>query len=98
MTVMDVPFWDYGQGRLRQTAGTVLRFATDPGIDALRERFARVVAWCPTLRRRVVASPGGILRPRFVDDDEFDLEWHVRETAVAEPRDEAALWRTISDL
>lgn len=95
---MDVPFWDYGQGRLRQTAGTVLRFATDPGIDVLRERFARVVEWCPTLHRRVAPSPGGLLRPRFVDDGEFDLEWHVRETAVAAPRDEAALWRTVSDL
>lgn len=98
MTVMDVPFWDYGQGKLRQTAGTVVRFATDPGIDVLRERFARAVEWCPTLRQRVAPSPGGLLRPRFVTDADFDLEWHVRETPVAEPRDEAALWRTVSDL
>ncbi|MFN8103812.1 MAG: wax ester/triacylglycerol synthase family O-acyltransferase [Acidimicrobiia bacterium] len=98
MTVMDVPFWDYGQGKLRQTAGTVVRFATDPGIDVVRERFARAVEWCPTLRQRVAPSPGGLLRPRFVADADFDLEWHVRETPVAEPRDEAALWRTVTDL
>jgi len=98
MSVMDVPFWDYGQGRLRQTAGPLIHFATDPGIDVVRERFARLVEWCPTLRRRVVPSPGGLLRPRLVDDPDFDLDWHVREAPVAEPRDEAAMWRTISDL
>lgn len=98
MTVMDVPFWDYGQGKLRQTAGTLVRFSTDPGIDVLRDRFARAVEWCPTLRRRVVPSPGGLLRPRFVADADFDVEWHVRETPVGEPRDEAAMWATVSDL
>lgn len=98
MTVMDVPFWDYGHGLLRQTAGTVIRFATDPGIDAIREGFARAVQWCPTLQRRVLPSPGGVLRPRFVDDPDFDIDFHVRESPVPEPRDEAALWRAVSDL
>jgi len=98
MTVMDVPFWDYGMGKLRQTAGPVFRIDGEPDHSVIRDRISRAVEWCPTLRRRVVPSPGGLLRPRWVDDADFDLDYHLRSVRVEAPGDEASLWRLVSDL
>jgi len=43
----------------------------------------------PTARRRLVNVPFGIDRPYWIEDENFDLEYHVREVGLPEPHD----WR-----
>jgi diacylglycerol O-acyltransferase / wax synthase len=51
-------------------------------------RYRQVVRWLP----------GGIGRPVWVDDAHFDLQHHVRHTALPAPGDEADLTRLIGRL
>jgi diacylglycerol O-acyltransferase / wax synthase len=53
--------------------------------DAL-ERYvgARLVA-VPRFRQRVRTVPGGIARPVWVDDDDFDLTHHIRRSVLPKP-------------
>ena len=43
----------------------------------------------PTFRRRLTELPGGLHMPYWVDDPDFDLEYHVRHIALPQPGD----WR-----
>ena len=45
----------------------------------------------PTFRRRLTELPGGIHMPYWVDDPDFDLEYHVRHIALPQPGD----WRQL---
>lgn len=45
-------------------------------------------------RRRVAALPLRLARPYWVDQDGFDIEYHVRRTALPKPRD----WRQLTAL
>jgi len=49
--------------------------------DLLRERLYLV----PLLRRRVVEVPFGLDQPYWIEDGEFDLEFHLREVALPAP-------------
>jgi WS/DGAT/MGAT family acyltransferase len=45
----------------------------------------------PLLRRRLAGVPFGLDMPYWVDDPDFDLEYHVRELALPAPGSEAQL-------
>ena len=45
----------------------------------------------PNLRRKLVYHPLGLDEPRLIDDPDFDVEFHVRHTALPKPRD----WRQL---
>jgi WS/DGAT/MGAT family acyltransferase len=45
----------------------------------------------PTFRRRLTDLPGGLHMPYWVDDPNFDLEYHVRHIALPHPGD----WRQL---
>lgn len=45
----------------------------------------------PIFRRKLVTVPGGLDRPYWVDDPDFDLEYHVRHIALPKPGD----WRQL---
>ena len=44
----------------------------------------------PRLRQRVLDLPGGLARPLWVDDDQFDLDFHLRRAAIPAPGRPAA--------
>lgn len=52
---------------------------------AVRERFGSLVGHVEPLRRRVVEVPFGLDHPYWVDDDEFDIDYHVRQIGLAPP-------------
>ncbi len=56
-------------------------------MDLFEERIHLV----PVLRRRLVQVPLGIDQPYWVDDENFDLEYHVRELALPRPGSDAQL-------
>jgi diacylglycerol O-acyltransferase / wax synthase len=39
----------------------------------------------PRLRQRVLPVPGNLARPLWVDDDRFDLDFHLRRAAIPSP-------------
>jgi diacylglycerol O-acyltransferase / wax synthase len=53
------------------------------------ERFTRVVEsrlpLVPLLRRRLVEVPLGLDQPYWIEDPDFDIEFHVRELALPSP-------------
>jgi diacylglycerol O-acyltransferase / wax synthase len=49
----------------------------------------------PRLRQRVLSLPGGLTRPIWVDDDHFDLDFHLRRAAIPQPGGRLQLERAV---
>ena len=52
----------------------------------------------PFLRRRLVRIPLGLDHPRWIEDPDFDLAYHLREAALAGPGTDAQLAEFVADL
>jgi diacylglycerol O-acyltransferase / wax synthase len=52
----------------------------------------------PVLRRKLVTVPFGLDHPYWIDDADFDLDFHVRETAVAPPGNDQQLGELVARL
>jgi diacylglycerol O-acyltransferase / wax synthase len=77
-----------------ESASTPMHLATvevfDPPEDGFdyRRLVALVgdrLAFVPRYRQRLMNVPGGLARPVWVDDDDFDITYHVRQSAVPRP-------------
>nr|MBA2444612.1 wax ester/triacylglycerol synthase family O-acyltransferase [Nocardioidaceae bacterium] len=60
-------------------------------LDGLREVLEPRLHLAPMLRQRLVTVPLGLARPYWVDDPDFDIEFHLREIALPQPGDDAHL-------
>jgi diacylglycerol O-acyltransferase / wax synthase len=58
-------------------------------LDMVRRRLGMV----PHFRRKLAFVPFGLGRPVWVDDSHFNLEYHVRQTALPQPGDAQRLKR-----
>jgi diacylglycerol O-acyltransferase len=67
-------------------------------LAALRDLFADRVGLVPVLRQRLQEVPFGLDQPYWVDDEDFDLEFHVREIALPRPGSDAQLAEQVSRL
>ena len=67
-------------------------------LAALRDLFAERVGLVPILRQRLLEVPLGLDQPYWVDDEDFDLEFHVREVALPRPGSDAQLTEQVSRL
>jgi WS/DGAT/MGAT family acyltransferase len=54
--------------------------------------------YLPRYRQRVVEVPGHLARPVWVDDVDFDLNYHVRRSALPEPGTDAQLFDLVARL
>ena len=68
--------------------GSVQLFEAPPGgfdherlVRLIRER----IAYVPRFRRRLRGVPGGLANPVWVDDESFDVTYHVRRSALPRP-------------
>src|SRR5271156_4365973 len=52
----------------------------------------------PVLRRKLLNVPFGLDQPYWVDDPDFDIEYHVREIALPRPGSDAQLTEQVSRL
>jgi diacylglycerol O-acyltransferase len=64
----------------------------------LTEVLAERVPLVPVLRRRLLNVPFGLDQPYWVDDPDFDIEYHIREIALPRPGSEAQLTEQVSRL
>jgi WS/DGAT/MGAT family acyltransferase len=73
--------------------GVVLFQAPDAGFD--HEQLLRLIeeriALVPRYRQKVRWVPGRIANPVWVDDEEFDVAYHVRRSALPRPGSDAQL-------
>lgn len=73
----------------------------DPSYDPYREyrvRMERALHDYAPLRRRLVEVPFGLDHPYWVDDPDFDLDFHIRHLAVPPPGDVGELNALIARL
>jgi WS/DGAT/MGAT family acyltransferase len=93
LTALDATFLDVEQDRAAHMhVGLVAEFEGPPPAAAdlnafVESRLHRV----PRYRQRLRFVPFGQGRPVWVDDADFDLEYHVRHTALPSPGGEAQL-------
>lgn len=80
-------------GSVNMAVGGMLLFEDGPGLT--REQVAaRVEArlhLVPRYRQRLYSTAAGFANPVWVDDDDFDLGWHLRRAVLAAPGNDAQL-------
>jgi WS/DGAT/MGAT family acyltransferase len=62
--------------------------------DVLGRRLPQV----PVLRRKLLSVPFGLDQPYWIDDADFDIEYHIREIALPRPGSDAQLAEQIGRL
>jgi diacylglycerol O-acyltransferase len=88
LSARDVAFLAEENNRHPLHVATVAILAPGPGgfdyqtlVDLINER----ISFVPRYRQRLVTAPTPLARPVWVDDDDFDLTYHVRRSAVPRP-------------
>src|SRR5437868_10903332 len=79
----------------------VLDVTTVPGgydIERFRHELASRLHLLPPFRRRVVEVPGGLHHPVWIEDPDFDLDYHVRRVGVPAPGGPREFGDLISDI
>src|SRR2546423_1944453 len=73
--------------------GAVLVFESGHGLDyeAVVERLRTRLRLIPRYRQRLAYAVPGVAQPEWVDDEHFDLQWHVRHVALPPPGGDAEL-------
>ncbi|HEX6389853.1 MAG TPA: wax ester/triacylglycerol synthase domain-containing protein, partial [Solirubrobacteraceae bacterium] len=97
LTSLDVQFLAVEDGRnYGHVSGlAVLDPSTAPGGELTADRMCEVLSerlhLLPPFRWKLVEVPLGIDLPYWIEDPDFDLEYHVRELALPAPGDERQL-------
>ncbi len=90
LTPLEVSLLALDTARTPEHVGTVI--VLDPGtrtdgldLEAVAALVESRVAYAPRYRQRVLSVPGRLAAPVWVDDDDFDLSFHVRPAALPRP-------------
>ena len=75
------------QGPVNMAVGGMLVFEASPTLtrQAIVERLGQRIHLVPRLRQRIEAPAMGLANPVWVDDRDFDLDWHVRHALLPAP-------------
>src|SRR3954468_16345251 len=68
------------------------------GADEVKRLVAERLHLLPPLRWRLVEVPLGLDLPYWADDPDFDLDFHIRETAIPSPGTDRQLAETVARL
>jgi diacylglycerol O-acyltransferase len=96
LTPLDASFLHLEDGSSHMHVGAVLEFEGQPPpydefVDFVESRLHLV----PRYRQKIAEVPFAQARPRWVDDERFDIRFHVRATGLPSPGDEEQL-RTLA--
>src|SRR4051812_21072352 len=69
-----------------------------PPFDALREHVRSRLPLVPRYRQKLAAPPLGLGRQMWIDDPAFNLDYHLRHTALPRPGGDDALRRLVGRL
>ena len=100
MTALDASFlYMEKPGVHMHVAGLSIFGPREDGAPLTYDDVERVVdarlRLAPRLRRKLLAVPGNISRPVWVDDDRFDLDFHLRRASVPSPGGRFELERAV---
>src|SRR6185436_9519740 len=70
---------------LSSTFGNVTILDKKPDMDRLLRRMEHATWIVPRLRQRVQPAPANLAAPTWVDDANFDIDYHVRHMALPKP-------------
>lgn len=88
LSALDVSFLYLETARRTMHLGTVAIFAApEKGLDhdRLCALVERRIAAVPRYRQKVRPVPGRVANPLWVDDEHFDLDYHLRRSALPRP-------------
>lgn len=92
MNASDATMWRIERDPALRT--TILGVAVLDGVpewSALQHRMLEATELVPRLRQRVAEPSLGVGTPRWVDDESFDLDYHLRRVVAPAPGDVAAV-------
>lgn len=82
---------------LRSVIVAVVTTDTEPDRALLTERVERLTRVVPKLRQCVIGNPVSLIPPRWVTQPDFDLDYHLRWTALPEGERSVAGVLTIAE-
>jgi diacylglycerol O-acyltransferase len=86
MNPTDALFWLMDKiPEMRSTIGALILLERAPARERMHQEFERLSCCFPRLRQRVVEVPFGLAPPEWIDDAQFDLDYHVRILSIPEP-------------
>ena len=86
MNAMDALFWTMDKiPELRSTIAVLMVLERPPTRARLKEEFEHLSAEFVRMRQRVIDVPFALAPPEWVDDHQFDLDYHLRYVAVPAP-------------
>ncbi len=94
LTPFDVSFLYLEDASTVMHVGSVMTFACPPGgldFERLLRHIKARIAFVPRYRQRVRWVPGRLANPVWVDDERFDISYHVRRSALPRPGTEEQL-------
>lgn len=74
-----------------QLAGLLVFDGDTPSFDEFRDTIARALPRLPHFRDRLERSMLGLARPNWVEDESFDLDYHLHHIALPAPGDHAQI-------
>jgi WS/DGAT/MGAT family acyltransferase len=102
LTSLDAQFLGVESGRTYGHVGSLCVYdpSTAPGGELTVKDLCRMVSerlhLLPPFRWRLVNVPFGLDLPYWVEDPDFDLDFHIRESAIPPPGDDRKLAETVS--
>ena len=94
LSSLDVSFLYLEEGTTPMHVGGMSVFALPDGgfdYDRLVRLIKKRIAFVPRYRQRVRWVPGRLASPVWVDDEKFDVTYHVRRSALPKPGSDAQL-------
>src|SRR5260221_10308069 len=83
---------------LRSTIVAVGLLDREPDFERLRRRLTRASIAIPRLRQRVLSPPLRIGPPRWAQEANFDLDYHLRRVRLSAPGDHRRLLELVSPI
>jgi WS/DGAT/MGAT family acyltransferase len=103
LSSQDVSFLYLENPETAMHVGQVMIFEPPPGsegfdVDRLTRHVAGRIAFVPRYRQRVRSVPGRLANPVWVDDENFDISYHVRRSALPTPGSDEQLAELVARL
>ena len=99
LTRLDASFLYLEEPDTPMHVGGVLILEAPPGgVDALAALVEARLPLVPRYRQRVAEVPGHLANPVWVDDPDFDINYHVRRSGLPRPGGEEQLLDLVSRL
>lgn len=99
LSALDASFVYLDEPGMPMHVGGLLVLETPPGgLDALAALIEARLALVPRYRQRIALVPGHLANPVWVDDQDFDLAYHLRRSGLPRPGTEAQLLDLVSRL